>query len=208
MDQMPMFPLGTVLLPGERLPLQIFEPRYVALVQACLAAPTGPEFGVVLIARGHEVGGGEQRTDLGTIARIDDCVSYSDSRYILRCTGTDRIRVQQWLPDDPYPRAEVQRWPAGTAVPSDAAVAEVLDRAEEIAALHSQLAKRAGQQIPRYSRPRPQKDGRIAYSLASQLPLSDADRQAVLAAADPEAQLLVLAAALDDVIAALRFRLL
>ena len=44
-----MFPLETALLPGEELPLRIFEPRYVALVGDCMAM-TEPAFGVVLIA--------------------------------------------------------------------------------------------------------------------------------------------------------------
>ncbi|MCX6492367.1 MAG: LON peptidase substrate-binding domain-containing protein, partial [Rhodococcus sp.] len=51
MSVIPMFPLGSVLLPGERLPLHIFEPRYQALVQDCLKMDD-PRFGVVLIARG------------------------------------------------------------------------------------------------------------------------------------------------------------
>ena len=54
----PMFPLQSALLPGEALPLRIFEPRYSALVQDCLA-PTTRSFGVVLISRGREVGGGD-----------------------------------------------------------------------------------------------------------------------------------------------------
>ena len=59
MAVLPMFPLGTVLLPGAVLPLHVFEPRYRQLVQDCLAGE--PEFGVVLIERGSEVGGGDQR---------------------------------------------------------------------------------------------------------------------------------------------------
>lgn len=67
-DDIPMFPLGTVLLPGAYLPLHVFEPRYRRLVQACLEG--SPEFGVVLIERGSEVGGGERRFDVGCVARI------------------------------------------------------------------------------------------------------------------------------------------
>src|SRR5215211_6757601 len=85
MAVMPMFPLGTVLLPGGVLPLHVFEPRYRQLVVDCLADDTGdPEFGVTLIERGWEVGGGDQRADVGVVA---------------------------WLPDDPYPLADVDDWP-------------------------------------------------------------------------------------------------
>ena len=69
MPVMPMFPLGTVLLPGMVLPLHVFEPRYQQLVRDCLDAPPH-EFGVVLIDRGSEVGGGDTRCDVGVIARI------------------------------------------------------------------------------------------------------------------------------------------
>ena len=65
-----MFPLGKVLVPGEVLPLHVFEPRYRQLVVDLLAADDRPpEFGVVLIERGWEVGGGDARTDIGTVAR-------------------------------------------------------------------------------------------------------------------------------------------
>jgi aspartyl-tRNA synthetase len=57
---LPMFPLGMPLLPGRLLPLRIFEPRYVALLRHCLQQES-PEFGVVLIERGFEVGGGSLR---------------------------------------------------------------------------------------------------------------------------------------------------
>ena len=61
---MPMFPLGSVLLPGVVLPLHVFEPRYQQLVRDCLETDEH-EFGVVLIDRGSEVGGGDSRTDVG-----------------------------------------------------------------------------------------------------------------------------------------------
>ncbi|MEN3314917.1 MAG: uncharacterized protein V7605_1151, partial [Acidimicrobiaceae bacterium] len=54
-----MFPLGTVLFPGLALPLHVFEPRYQSLVQACLDGDG--HFGIVLIERGSEVGGGDVR---------------------------------------------------------------------------------------------------------------------------------------------------
>ena len=61
-----MFPLGRALLPGEPVPLRVFEPRYVALMESVLGGDR--EFGVVLISRGWEVGGGDERLDIGTMA--------------------------------------------------------------------------------------------------------------------------------------------
>src|SRR6478672_4324189 len=76
--RLPMFPLGTVLLPFAHLPLHIFEPRYRALVKDCLAGDG--EFGVVLIERGHEVGGGDVRFGVGTVARIVQTAELPDGR--------------------------------------------------------------------------------------------------------------------------------
>ena len=53
METIPLFPLSTVLLPAGRLPLQIFEPRYLDLVSRCMKHDTG--FGVVLLREGSEV---------------------------------------------------------------------------------------------------------------------------------------------------------
>ncbi|MGH3970338.1 MAG: LON peptidase substrate-binding domain-containing protein, partial [Mycobacterium sp.] len=101
-----MFPLESALLPGEDLPLRIFEPRYTAMVTDCLRS-TEPQFGVVLISRGREVGGGEARCDVGALARIAECMDLGDGRYALRCRMDERIRVCDWLADNPYPRAMV-----------------------------------------------------------------------------------------------------
>jgi len=104
-----MFPLGGVLFPSVVLPLHVFEPRYRALVDDCLAG--GSEFGVVLITRGSEVGGDDVRTDVGTVARIIEAMQMDDGRWVLNTVGTRRIRVERWRPDDPYPQAEVRDWP-------------------------------------------------------------------------------------------------
>jgi uncharacterized protein len=104
-EPMPMFPLGTVLFPHGVLPLHVFEPRYRALTERCLADDT--VFGVVLIERGSEVGGGDLRFDVGTTARIVQAGRVDDGRWVLMTVGEQRVRVERWLPDDPYPRADV-----------------------------------------------------------------------------------------------------
>ncbi|WCO69195.1 LON peptidase substrate-binding domain-containing protein [Iamia majanohamensis] len=106
---LPMFPLGSVLVPSMVLPLHVFEHRYRRLVRDCLS--TEPEFGVVLIERGREVGGGDVRSDVGTVARIVEGAELPDGRFALQSVGTRRIRVLRWLDDAPYPRALVEDWP-------------------------------------------------------------------------------------------------
>ena len=99
-----MFPLAIVHFPHVVLPLQVFEPRYRELTADCLGADR--QFGVVLIERGSEVGGGDTRFDIGTATTIVDAAV--DGRGVIRLetVGTRRIRVTRWLDDDPYPRAE------------------------------------------------------------------------------------------------------
>jgi len=102
---LPMFPLGSVLFPNGVLPLHVFEPRYRALVDHIMA--TDRCFGVVLISRGSEVGGGETRTAIGTVAEVREHELLDDGRSALIATGTTRFEVAAWLPDDPYPQAQV-----------------------------------------------------------------------------------------------------
>ena len=83
--ELPMFPLGSVLLPHEMLPLHVFEERYRAMIAACLASDA--RFGVVLIARGSEVGGGDVRCNTGTIASIEVASPTEDGRYGVLARG-------------------------------------------------------------------------------------------------------------------------
>jgi uncharacterized protein len=101
-----MFPLGSVLFPHMLLPLHVFEPRYRALMHDVLAGDR--EFGVVLISRGHEVGGADQRTSVGTVARVLQAEELDDGRFVTVAVGTRRLAVERWLPDAPYPRAQVR----------------------------------------------------------------------------------------------------
>jgi uncharacterized protein len=204
----PMFPLEVAMLPGEELPLRIFEPRYAALVSDCLAAQD-PAFGVVLIAAGREVGGGDTRSDVGALAHITECADFGDGRYRLRCVMGERIRVLEWQPDDPYPRAAVERWPdePGEAVDLDA-IREVEDR---MIALFERIAAARGGEVNG-------RDvvagadvsgdaGKWLYALASRLPMGQADRYAVLSAPTVAARLAALSDAVDTVTAMVEFQL-
>jgi len=105
MTVMPMFPLGSVLMPAMPLSLRIFEERYLKLLGDLMLSET-PEFGVVLIESGPEVGGGEKRLEIGTLASVTD-IGTLDQFYGLESMGTQRFRVNAWLPDDPYPMADI-----------------------------------------------------------------------------------------------------
>jgi Lon protease-like protein len=113
-----MFPLGRPCLPGEVLPLHIFEPRYISMLRDLLATPD-PQFGVVLIDRGSEVGGGDVRRSIGTSVAVVSIEEVAPSQFGLVVIGRERIRVLQWLDDDPYPRAFVEDWPAPIYIDAD-----------------------------------------------------------------------------------------
>jgi Lon protease-like protein len=144
MAVLPMFPLGTVLLPGMVLPLHVFEPRYRQLVQDCEAGDG--EFGVVLIERGSEVGGGDVRTDVGTVAKIVQSQALPDGRYLLATVGARRLRVERWLDDDPYPRAEVADWP--DVAPDDGEVDDQRRALEALVRRAAALRTELGEQAP------------------------------------------------------------
>ncbi len=109
MPVIPMFPLGSVLLPSMPLSLRIFEQRYLKLL-GDLITEENPEFGVVLIERGPEVGGGEKRLSVGTLASVVD-IGTLDQFYGIESFGSQRFRVNAWLPDNPYPMADVDFLP-------------------------------------------------------------------------------------------------
>jgi len=106
MTILPMFPLGSVLFPAMPLALRVFEERYLKMMGQVLDDEES-QFGVVLIERGPEVGGGDKRFDVGTTARVLQ-VEAPDGPLQVMARGGQRFRVIQWLEDDPYPQAEVE----------------------------------------------------------------------------------------------------
>jgi uncharacterized protein len=104
-----MFPLGSVLFPYMPLRLRVFEERYLIML-ADLLKTDQARFGVVLIERGHEVGGGEQRFPVGTMAEITQ-LGAQEGFVGLVARGGRRFVVEQWLDDAPHPRAVVSELP-------------------------------------------------------------------------------------------------
>ncbi|OBI80814.1 LON peptidase substrate-binding domain-containing protein [Mycobacterium sp. 1245805.9] len=201
-----MFPLESALLPDQELPLRIFEPRYGALVRRCLA---GDEpFGVVLIAQGREVGGGDARCDVGVLARIDEHADLGAGRYALRCRTGERIRVRQWLPDDPYPRATVTMWPDEAGEP--VTEAQLLDLEERVIALFERIAEARDARLPERDvllGPRETDAGRRLFALASRIPIGAADRYAVLSAPSAADRFTALSEAVDALADMVEFQL-
>ena len=104
-----VFPLSAAHLPGDRILLRVFEQRYRALVSDVMSE--GGEFATVLIARGAEVGGNDDRFDHGVLVRVDEVREVSDllpsSGLLLAGVAVECCTIATWHPDDPYPRAEL-----------------------------------------------------------------------------------------------------
>ena len=215
---MAMFPLGSVLLPGGVLPLHVFEPRYRDMIRDCLRADGDPEFGQALISHGWETGGGDDRVMVGTVAQMLQVDAIDENRYALVAVGTRRIRINAWLPDDPYPIADVDDWPdedpdspglalevaasRSRVLAARALAAQVVDRLGDGAGL-GDLGASVGSVDDDIS-----DDPLLAtYHLATLAPIGPADRFRLLAAAGPAIRLDLLDEILDDVEAMLRFRL-
>lgn len=200
-----MFPLGTVLLPSVVLPLHVFEPRYRALVEACLADDAEPEFGVVLIERGSEVGGGDTRTMVGTVARILEAAQLPDGRWALGTVGTRRVRIGTWLDDAPYPRAEVEDWDDPDPEPGFPAELEAC-----VALLRQVLARAAelGDDVMPATIELSPDPVLAGYQAVAVSPLGPADRQVLLAAPTPGQRVRTLHELLRDELDLLERRLL
>jgi Lon protease-like protein len=153
MDTLPLFPLNTVLFPGQLLPLHIFEPRYRQMMGECIQH--GQPFGVVLIRSGEEVGETAEPVEVGTTAHIVQVENVDDRMNIL-CVGKARFRIAQLLHDKPYLSGRIEWWPWE---PYQAGRAEV---------------DRIRRQLDRYVRA-------LAESAASQLDLALPDEPATLA---------------------------
>lgn len=196
------------MLPGEELPLRIFEPRYAALVRACLETED-PAFGVVLIAAGREVGGGDTRSDVGALAHITEYAEVAPERYRLKCVMGERIRVLEWLPDDPFPRAVIEPWPdqPGGAVDVD----DIRDIEDRMVALFERIARARGAEVnARDIVLGADESGDAAmwlYALTARLPMGQADRYSVLAAPTAAERVSALSDAVDTVTAMVEFQL-
>lgn len=178
-DPFPMFPLGTVLMPGALVPLRLFEPRYLQLYEDL---GDGGEFGVTLIERGHEVGGNDARFDVGCAARIVASSSLDDGSVFIVAAGTERLRVIEWLEDAPYPVARVETVADDPATEHTPFLVEgCLGGFRAVRALLSELGADVGDE------PELSPDPALAtYQIAHLTPLQELDKLRLLETTDPD----------------------
>lgn len=198
-----MFPLGSVLLPGQLMPLHIFEARYREMLAHC--RDNGDEFGVVLIQRGHEVGGGDVRSDVGTVARILDVTEAAPGHWAIITAGVRRVRITRWHRDDPWPHADVE--PLVDTDESEPLMPEVgglwtgvLNRLTVVGDIAAAMGDESYTDLPDVA-----DDPRLgSFQVTALSPLGAFDRQKILATTDLPHRLRLLSEQLDDVIVTLR----
>jgi hypothetical protein len=189
------FPLGTVLLPGQLLPLQVFEPRYrVMLFDLRDADPA--EFVVALIERGSEVGGGDERSAVGCVARILEQQDLPDGRSMIAAVGVRPVSVEAWLDEDPYPRVlaeavEEVPWPGDPDAPD---IDAITTQARDVASLAATLGAAAWPEEMALSEDPVQR----VWQLAIVTPLATIDRQRLLAEHDAARRATMLAEYLSE----------
>lgn len=106
MPRLPLFPLNTVVFPGGRLPLRIFEPRYKQMLRDCMESDR--MMGVVLIRSGQEVGGPAEPYSIGTRCRIDELGAPAAGAIPLTVVGERRFRISTLDRSLPYLVGEVE----------------------------------------------------------------------------------------------------
>ncbi|GAA4854586.1 LON peptidase substrate-binding domain-containing protein [Saccharopolyspora cebuensis] len=186
-DTLPLFPLGTVLLPGGRLPLHVFEARYRQLVSD-LINDVVPDrrFGVVAIRQGWEVGADnvDSLHDVGCSAHLDQVQQLPEGRFDINSTGEHRFRLLQidhhaapylmarveWLPDTPPER-------------DSESLRERLTMSASAAHQRYHATGLRGGSTPRLDEGAEVDE--LAYALADDCVLTVEDRQELLAQTDP-----------------------
>jgi len=173
----PLFPLASVLFPGGRLALRIFEPRYLDLVRECTRFGAG--FGVCLILQGHEAGDPAVPAAIGTMARITDFHIDDDGLLGIVAEGGQRFRVaRSRVLTDGLLRGDVEVWPVEPEieVPVEFALLQsILGRLIETMAPHWRLAPRSAYDDASW----------LGFRLAELLPLDSGEQQCMLELNDP-----------------------
>ena len=117
-EEMPLFPLNTVLFPDGYLPMQIFEVRYLDLIRNCLR--TQSPFGIVCLLEGNEVrkpGEAPMFSDMGTLTYVTDCDAPMPTLLKIQTKGAERFKLLSyeqkknglWV-------GQIQRMPADAAI--------------------------------------------------------------------------------------------
>ena len=184
-DVIPIFPLaGVLLLPDARLPLNIFEPRYLNMTAAALAAPHR----LIGMIQPHDQSGGDHPSvfPLGCAGRLISFGETEDGRYLITLKGIARFRIADELPlRDGYRRvrANYSEFREDMIEPGrDLAI----DRQRLLGALRAYLTQQGVD--ANWEAIEGTDDSRLVTSLAMMCPFRPSEKQALLEAPTFEAR--------------------
>jgi len=193
-EMLPLFPLSTVLFPGMRLPLHVFEDRYRQLVRDLLDQPEPRRFGVIAIRKGRETGvdGVTALYDVGCVATIRTVQPREEGGYDLSTVGGDRFRLLRLDKSPPYFQGEIETLPdvvvasdvTGGSDAADVAAAAVATQRVQAAfrGYLNALADRGGGVISVTDLP--DEPLLLSYIVGAAMIIDLPDRQSLLAAPD------------------------
>lgn len=185
MTDIPIFPLGSVLFPGARISLRIFERRYRELIARCLEDGSG--FGIVLIRSGNEVGDHAEPFDTGVIARIVHAERFADGQYAIEVEGRERFRIRSVdITSRPYQVATVETL-AETDGTQPAEVEKIERDFDEAARLVRTLAGSWSEMSVLPSSP-----VEVMYYIASRLRMDEREKLEILVAEDARTRAMLL----------------
>lgn len=174
--ELPLFPLNTVLFPGQVLPLHIFEERYRLMIRRCLADDT--PFGVVLIKHGQEVGEEAEPHAVGTVARILESTHLPNGTLDIITVGVERFRIRRLFRDQPYLRGEVETLPMAEPANVEVVLGLAQKVRERVERYINLIAEAAGLRIQVDQMPdSPQQ---IGYLAAVTMQIDNREKQALL----------------------------
>lgn len=188
LDHVPLFPLSATVLPGGRIPLQLFEPRYLDMLARCMREQRG--FVVLLLREGHEAGTDAVFYDIGTYVQIVDFQQMDNGLLGITAEGLWKVVVQRsWQAPDGLNLGDAERL---DEEPEDALPARHAELASVLRALlRHPMVNRLELKVD-FSSAR-----EVGWRLTELLPLDSQEKQRLLEYQDPLARLARLASLLD-----------
>ncbi len=197
METIPLFPLGTVLLPHGRTRLQVFEPRYLDLVGRCLKHEQPGGFGVVWLRQGSEVHREQAEADnrlaqIGTFARIVDWEQLPNGMLGITIEGDAKFRlVSSYQQPDHLHMAEVEWIDPEPRIP-------LPEDCDELKALMAQLLEHPHIQRMQLN-PEVEDVSTLGFLLTQLLPMPESVKFQLLSLADPMQRLEGITELLDEI---------
>lgn len=207
-DELPMFPLNTVLFPGQTLQLHVFEDRYRALVHHLLSIPDRSQrlFGVVAIREGYEVGthGVQSVHRVGCVAQMTSVAPDEDGTFEIEIVGRERFHLQSLDASGTYLVGTVETAPdaADPAAGAGRASQQATRARETFAVYRSRLSELRGAEVLDVELP--DDPVYLSYTLAATCLLTLRERQALLETGSADERLIMLRQAMREEMRAMK----